>query len=188
MGGNLEAEVPDFEALVDEARSALEDYQDNQDYNPAELDEDVWDLGDTVLGVLFEFYGGEDPDDPKFDKPLQALDDYYIYLNEGDGESMYVLLDFASPIAFDNSYEFFLAQVIEAYDGGLQAEGDVQGIESRTDEDGNWVTVYMTVDYTETVDMEDNPVPAHSEDVIVELIESGGEWYIYDVNSESGIW
>ncbi len=188
MGGNLDPEIPDFEALVDEARSALEDYQDSQDYNPAKLDSGVWDLGDTVLATLSEFYGGEDPDDPKFDKPLQALDDYYIYFNAGDGESMYLMLDFAAPITLDLSYESFLTQVGEAHDAGLQAEGDVTGIESRTDEDGNWVTVYMTVEYTETVDMEGNPIPAHSEDVSVELIESNGEWYIYEVHSESGIW
>ncbi|MEW6555142.1 MAG: hypothetical protein AB1384_12760 [Actinomycetota bacterium] len=188
MGGAIDLEVPDFEALADDAQGALDDYQDSQDYNPARLDSGVWDLGDTVSAVLFALYGGEDPDDPKFNQPLQALDDYYIYFNEGDGESMYLMLDFSSPIMVELSEESFLVQVGEAHDAGIQAVGDVQGVESRTDEEGDWVTVYMTVDYTEYQDMEGNTVPAHSEDVIVELIESRGEWYIYDVHSESGIW
>ena len=187
MGGDQEAEMPDMASLADDAEGALQDYQDSQDYNPADLDDEVWELGDLVRAILVEFYGVEDLNDPKYAAALEVLDEYYIAFNAGDGEAMLSLIDFASPIFENISEDFFLAQVGEAHDAGLQAEGTVTSAEAYTDEEGNWVTVYMTVDYTETVDMEGNPVPAHSENIVVDMYEYDGEWWVFDLMLEDNL-
>lgn len=180
-GGDQDTVMPDMASLAEEAQNALEEYQDSQDYNPAELDEGIWDLGEIVRGILVDLYGVEDLNDPKYAAALEVLDQYYIAFNAGDGEDMLSYIDFASPMLDNISEEFFLAQVGEAYAAGLQAEGTVTSAEAYTDETGNWVTVYMTVDYTETVDMEGNTVPARSEDLVVDLYEEDGEWYIFNI-------
>lgn len=180
-GGDQETVMPDMASLADEARSALEEYQDSQDYNPAELDEGVWDLGDLVRDILIDLYGIEDLNDPKYAPALEVLDQYYIAFNAGDGEAMLSYIDITSPMLDNISENFFLVQVGEAYEAGLQAEGTVRSAEAYTDDEGNWVTVYMTVDYTETVDMEGNVVPARSEDLVVDLYEDNGEWYVFNI-------
>ncbi len=46
------------------------------------------------------------------------------------------------------------------------------------------VKIYCTVDYSETLDMEDNPVPPHNEKVVFDIVKRDGGWYIYDILSE----
>jgi hypothetical protein len=191
LNGVLEGVEPDYapnlNTLALEAEEALEVYRDGQGYNPAELDHDIWGLpgvlGEAIVSVL-----GGGKLDARFEKALETLDAWYSYFSLGDGESMYALLDMSSPIMDTFSYQSFLVQVGEANGSGLRADYTIEDAEGSTDQEGDWVTVYLTVDYSEYLDMEGQTVPAHSEDVIVELVNREDGWFVYQVFSESTLW
>ena len=101
---------------------------------------------------------------------------------------MYAMLDIESPIAQELSYESFVTFVGEAYGSGLQAYYTVDDTEEMITELGEWVTFYLTVDYSESVGMEDEVIPAYSGSVVIETVNRGDGWYVYNVTSDSAIW
>lgn len=180
--------TPDLDTPALEAEEKLEEYQDSQDYNPARLDRDVWDLPAVLGEAIVTIYGGSDLESGQYDKALETLDAWYYYFNRGDGESMYALLDMQSPIKDAFGYESFLVQAGEANASGLRAEYAIDGGDGNTDQEGDWLTVYLTVDYSEYLDMEGNTVPAHMEYVVIDLLNREDGWFVYQVFSESTLW
>jgi hypothetical protein len=192
LAGKDLSSLPTIAPQLERAEQSLQDYRDSQEYNGAQLDRDVWD----VLHILDEAIGSaiivDTPQDKttanKYSKALETVDAWYKFFNTGDGESMYALLDLESPIKNNYSRQFFLAQVGEAYEGGLRATHHVIDAELSTDTGGDWYTAFLTVDYTATMDMEGNPVPPSSEDIQLRLINRGNGWYFYDIQNSSRIY
>jgi hypothetical protein len=177
-GGDLSA-FPTIAPLLERAEQALRDYRDSQEFNPAALDREVWDVLhvlDEVLGSAASIPGGS-----KFAEALEIVDAWYSAFNAGDGESMYTMLDAESPILDNYSRQFFLAQVGEAHQSGLRATFQLTDAEAGTDKRGDWYTAFLTVNYGATVDMEGNPVPPASENIQFQLVNRGSGWHLYDI-------
>ena len=189
--------TPDLDTPAIEAEDALEEYQDSQDYNEADLDRDIWDLPGFLGEAIVDVYGdviiddnidGDDVIEGGFNTAQEAVDAWYNYFNLGDGDAMWYLIDLESPMLMDYSYDSFTTFVIEVNANGLQACPNSYDVEETTDADGDWTTVYMTVDYSESLGMENEIIPRYSDDVTMELVNRGDGWFVYDVFSDSDIW
>jgi len=192
LNGVLEGVEPDsapnLNTLARESEEALQVYGDSQGYNPARLDRGVWDLPGVLGEAIADLVYREGPMDPASEKALETVEAWYASLNRGDGEAMYALLDMSSPILDLLGYESFLVQVGEAYGSGMRVEYAVEDAEGYSDQEGDWVTAYLAVDYGEFLDMEGQTVPAHSEEVVMELVNREDGWFVYQVFSESALW
>ena len=61
-------------------------------------------------------------------------------------------------------------------------------VQVSTGDGGERVNIYLTVDYSETVDMEGNPVPAHGEEEADKPHQTMDMRLIYDIESAAGLW
>lgn len=178
-----EGEAPDLENLAARARQSLGDYQEAQEYNGARIEESVWGLARALQAVGQECREKASPEGETAEPapppgPEDALTAWYESFNQGDGEAMHYLLSPYSPILEECGMEDLAARVEEAHASGIQAAGEVLGVEATREEGLDWAVIQVAVDYGGTA----------REEFTVELDYVNGLWMVTRVNSASGIW
>lgn len=187
LSGDAEKGLPTVVPMLEDAQQGLEDYRDSQEYNPAGLSRYVWDIPHILdEAMMVAGGGGLNPGntiDERYAKALDTIGAWYAFFNAGDGESMYALLDSDSPVKSGYDKRFLLTLVTEAYLGEVRATHHFVSAGGDANTSPDRVTVYLTVDYTATVNMEGEPVPPSSEERMFEMVKRGDSWYVYDIQA-----
>jgi hypothetical protein len=190
----VEGEPPDIVSLATEARQALGDYQNAQEYNGAKLDEDVWGLAGALLSI--NGWQAEETASPAtlpleaapVPGPEEAVSSWYDLFNQGSGEAMYFLLSPYSPILEEYGAEDFINRIEGANASGLQVASEVGNVEAEQEDGLDWAIVQVAVEYGEYTGEDGEVVPPVREEFSVELDYVDGQWMITRVNSPSLIW
>ncbi len=189
-----EGEPPDIESLATEARQALGDYQDAQEYNGAKLDEEVWGLAAALRSSIGQQV--EEATTPA-EVPLEAapvpgpedaVSAWYDLFNQGNGEAMYYLLSPYSPIMEEYGAGDFSSRIEETHASGLRVASEVGSVEALQEDGLDWAIVQVAVEYGEYTGEDGEVVPPVREEFSVELDYVDGQWMITRVDSSSLIW